>query len=62
MMPYEEIYGQQPCSVVSYLLGTSKVNVMDMLLQNWETTLVTLKENLEMAQNHMKQQVNKDIS
>ena len=36
MTPYEVLYGQQLPSVVSYLLGTSKVNVVDNLLQNRE--------------------------
>ena len=56
MTPYEAVYGQQPPSLVYYLPSTSKVNVMDSLLQNRESTLTTLKKNLAMAQNRMKQQ------
>ena len=57
MTHYEVAYGQQPPLVVSYNPGTSKVNVMDSFLQNWEATLATLKENMEMTQNCMKQEV-----
>ena len=57
MTPYEAVYVQQPPFVVSYLLGTSKVNAMDSFLETQEATLATLKENLAMAQNCMKQQV-----
>ena len=35
---------------------------MDSLLQNQEAPLSILKENLEMAQNHMKQQVDQHHS
>jgi hypothetical protein len=55
MTPYETVYGQQPPIVTSYLPGTSKVQAIDKLLQGRETTFMTLKDNLHMAQNHMKQ-------
>ena len=42
--------------MVSHLLSTSKANAMDNFLQNREATLATLKENLTMPQNRMKQQ------
>ena len=58
MTSYEVAYGQQSPSMDSYLLGTSKVNVVDSLLQNLEATLTTLKENLVMAQNPINQQAN----
>ena len=60
--PYEAIYGQQSPFVFSYLLDTSKVNVVDNFLQNQEATFATLKENLEMSQNCMKQQAYKHRS
>ena len=56
MTPYKVVYGQQPPSMVSYLAHTSKVNVVDSLLQKQEVALATLKKNLVMLQNHMKQQ------
>jgi hypothetical protein len=57
MTPYETMYGQQPPFVTSYLPGTSKVQDLDKLLQGREATLQDLKDNLHMAQNRMKQQV-----
>ena len=56
MTPYEAIYGKQSPSLTTYLQGTSKVHVVDTLLQNHEWTFATPKDNLSMAQNHMKQQ------
>ena len=57
MTPYEAVYGQQLPSITSYLPGTSKVQVVETLLHNHQLTLATLKANLAMAQNRMKQQV-----
>ena len=54
MTPYEAVYGKQPPSLTSYLPGTSKVQAMETFLQNYQWTLVVLKDNLAMAQNHMK--------
>jgi hypothetical protein len=56
MTPFEVVYGQKPTSVLSYLLGTSKVQAVDQTLIVQEDILRTLKENLVMAQNCMKQQ------
>jgi hypothetical protein len=56
MTPFEVVYGQNPPSVLSYLSGTSKVQVIDQTLTVREDILRTLKENLVMAQNCMKQQ------
>ena len=56
MTPYEVVYGQKPPSFVSYLLGTSKYQVVETLLHNCQLTLATLKDNLAMTQNRMKQQ------
>lgn len=38
----------------SYTLGPIVVNQVDILLQDRDTLLATLKENLQMAQNRMK--------
>jgi hypothetical protein len=62
MTPFEAVYGQKPPSVLSHLLGVSKVQVIDQTLTVRETILLTLKENLVMAQNHMKQQANQGRS
>jgi hypothetical protein len=56
MTPFEAVYGQNPPSVISYLPDVSKVEVFDQTLTVRESILPTLKENLVMAQNHMKQQ------
>ena len=57
MTPFEVVYGQKPPSFLSYLSSVSKVQAVDQMLKVWEAILRTLKENLVMAQNRMKQQV-----
>jgi hypothetical protein len=56
MTPFEAVYGQNPPSVLSYLQGVLKVRGVDHTLTVREAILRTLKENLVMAQNSMKQQ------
>jgi hypothetical protein len=56
MTPFEAVYGHNPPSFLSYLPSSSKVQVVDLTLITQEDILRTLKENLVMAQNHMKQQ------
>eukprot|EP00253_Pinus_taeda_P011926 PITA_11926 len=56
MTPYEAVYGQLPPSPTSYLEGCSKVQAVDQLLQHYTTMLAHLRENLDQAQNRMKQQ------
>jgi hypothetical protein len=55
MTPFEAVYGKNPPSVLSYFPGVSKVQAVDQMLIVREAILRTLKENLVMAQNHMKQ-------
>jgi hypothetical protein len=62
MTPFEAVYGQNPPSVLSYLPGVSKVQAVDQTLTVREAILRTLKENLVMAQNHMKQQADQGRS
>jgi hypothetical protein len=62
MTPFEAVYGQKPPSVLSYLSGTSKVQAVDQTLTVREDILRTLKENLVMAQNRMKQQADQGRS
>ena len=50
------VYGKNPPSVLSYLPGVSKVKAVDQILTIREAILRTLKDNLVMAQNRMKQQ------
>jgi hypothetical protein len=56
MTPFEAIYGQKPPFVLSYMPGVSKVQAVDQTLIVQEAILCTLKDNLVMAQNRMKQQ------
>jgi hypothetical protein len=62
MTPFEAVYGQKPPSVLSYLPGASKVQAVDLTLTARKAILRTLKENLVMAQNCMKQQADQGRS
>jgi hypothetical protein len=62
MTPFEVVYGQNPPSVLSYFPGVSKVQAVDQMLTVREAILRTLKENLVMAQNHMKQHEDQGFS
>jgi hypothetical protein len=62
MTPFEAVYGQNPPLVITYFLGVSKVQAVDQTLIVREAILRTLKENLIMAQNHMKQQEGQGFS
>jgi hypothetical protein len=55
MTPFEVVYGQKLPSVFSYLLGVSKVQDIYNTLTVQAAILRTLKENLVMAHNCMKQ-------
>jgi hypothetical protein len=62
MTPFEVVYGQKPPSVLSYMPGVSKVQAVDQTLTVRKAILCTLKENLVMDQNRMKQQTDQDRS
>jgi hypothetical protein len=62
MTPFEAVYGQNPLSVLSYMPGVSKVQEVEKNLTVQEAILHSLKENLVMAQNHMKQQADQGHS
>jgi hypothetical protein len=62
MTPFDVVYGHKPPLVLSYLSGTSKVQAVDQTLTVREDILRTLKENLVMAQNCMKQQADQGRS
>jgi hypothetical protein len=55
MTPFEAVYGHKPPSVLSYLPDTSKVQAGYQTLTVQEDIFCTLKENLVMAHNRMKQ-------
>jgi hypothetical protein len=56
MTPFEVVYGKNPPFVLSYLLSVSKVQDIEKTITVQDAILCTLKENLFMAQNRMKQQ------
>ena len=58
MTPFEVIDGQNPPFVLSYMSSVSKVQMVDQTLTVREAIICTLKENLVMDHNRMKQQVN----
>ena len=62
MTPFELVYGHNSPSVLSYLPGALKVQVVDLTLTAREAILRTLKENLVMAHNRMKQQADQGFS
>jgi len=58
MDPFESVYKQKPPSVLQYMSGVSNVPKANHNLIVLMNILHTLKDNLVMAQNHMKQQAN----
>jgi hypothetical protein len=58
MTPFKALYGQKPPFVLSYMSSVSKVQAVDQTLTVQEAIICTLKENLVMAHNRMKQQDN----
>jgi hypothetical protein len=62
MTPFEEVYGKNISSIISYMPGVSKVHEVEKHLTVREAILHTLKDNLVLAQNHMKKQVDQGRS
>lgn len=62
MTPYEALYGQPPPYLVSYLLGTSKVDFVDSTLTHRQDIFKDLKDNLTISQNRMNQQADQHRS
>lgn len=56
MTPFQAVYGRPPPQVSMYLPGTSAVRTVDVLLQDRDALLHTLKDHMTIAQNRMKQQ------
>jgi hypothetical protein len=61
MTPYE-LFMEKTLVSGSYVLGTSKVHAIDRTLHTKEAIIYILKDNLVMAQNQMKQQVDQHRS
>jgi hypothetical protein len=53
MTPFEVVYGQNPPSVLSYMLAILKVQDVKKILTICEAILYSLKDNLVMYQNRM---------
>jgi hypothetical protein len=62
MTPFEAVYGQKAQSILSYMLGVSKVWEVEKNITFQEAILRNLKDNLVMAHNRMKQQENQGRS
>jgi hypothetical protein len=62
MTPFEAVYGQNSPSFLSYFLGVLKVQEVDQTLTVRKAILCTLKQNLVMVQNRMKQQADQGHS
>jgi hypothetical protein len=62
MTPFDAVHGHKTPSVLSYLSCASKVQAVYLTLTAQEAILCTLKENLVMAQNRMKQQADQGHS
>ena len=50
------LYGYHPPSITSYLRENSKVQAMEDHIEHQQEVLQLLKDNLNLAQNRMKQQ------
>lgn len=57
MTPFEAVYGIPPSWLLSYIPGTTKVNVVDELLWSKEQILTLLQHNMQQAQQRMKKYV-----
>jgi hypothetical protein len=57
MTPFEVVYGQKPSSILSYMPIVWKVREVEKNIIVRENILLTLKENLVMDHNQMKQRV-----
>ena len=56
MSPFLALYGYCPSSITSPLKGNTKVQVVEDHIGHQQKVLKLLKDNLDMAQNGMKQQ------
>jgi transposase InsO family protein len=62
MTPFMALYGYHPPSITSSLKEKSKVQAVEDHIENQQEVLQILKDNLTMAQNHMKQQADQHRS
>ena len=62
MTPFMALYGYHPPSITSYLRVNSKVQAVEDHIEHQQEVLQLLKDNLNLAQNRMKQQVDQHRS
>eukprot|EP00253_Pinus_taeda_P024523 PITA_24523 len=62
MTPFMALYGYQPPSITSYLRENSKVQAVEHHIEHQQQVLQLLKDNLVLARNRMKQQVDQHHS
>jgi len=55
--PFQAMYGYLPPRLLSYLLGTTKLAVVEDQLKTRDELLIVLKQNLQLSQNRMKKYV-----
>ena len=55
MTPFMALYGYHPPSITSYLRENSKVQVVEYHIECQQQVLQLLRDNLNLAQNQMKQ-------
>ena len=55
MTPFMALYGYDPSSITSYLRENYKVQVVEYHIEHQKKVLQLLKDNLNLAQNRMKQ-------
>ncbi|PRQ56667.1 putative nucleotidyltransferase, Ribonuclease H [Rosa chinensis] len=60
MPPFQAVYGVPPPTVMRYVPGSTAVHSVDLALQDRDAFLQSLRENMAMAQNRMKQQSDKN--
>jgi hypothetical protein len=53
MTPFEAVYGLPPPRLLTYVLGTTLVEVVDKVLRNHEQILAILQQNMQHAQQRM---------
>ena len=54
LTPFESLFGLPPPRLLDYILGTTKVNNVDVQLRTRQQLLALLKQNLVVAQERMK--------
>lgn len=59
MSPFQALYSAPPPSVHRYIPGTTAVHAVDLALRNRDALLQSLKDNMAIAQNRIKQQADK---